>query len=159
MNHLRKRTIILAIVALVTASLACNLAGSTTSQSRPELETAAGTMVIAEIEMASSFPPGCSTGLDCQRAKSGHQILIVWLEKPDGGSISDIRDALFVEALPLLNDDSEAYVTGSDGSQAGLAIAHVSDDGNRFALVFVPPDSAHDFQLTWPDNQTIDLGQ
>ena len=158
MNRLLKRTIILAVVTLATASLACNLTGSPASQSRPELETAAGTMVIAEVELASRFPPGCSSGPTCKGARNGHQILIVWLERPDGGSIGEVSGKLFGETLSLLNDDSEAYVTASDGSQAGLAIAHVSDD-DRFALVFAPLDSAHGFQLTWPDNPTIDLGK
>lgn len=154
-----RQALILAVSILTMVLLACNLTGPSATQPRPELETSAGTMVIAEVALADRFPPGCSSGPTCKRAQEGHQILIVWLERPDGGSIGEVSGKLFGETLSLLNDDSEAYVTASDGSQAGLAIAHVSDDDDRFALVFVPPDSAHGFQLTWPDNPTIDLGE
>jgi len=149
----------MAVSILATALLACNLTGPSATQPRPELETSAGTMVIAEVELTDCFPPGCSSGPTCNQAKEGQQILIVWLERPDGGSVEEISDELFGGMISLLGENSEAYVTASDGSRAGLAIAHVSDDDNRFALVFAPPASAHDFQLSWPDNPTIDLGE
>jgi hypothetical protein len=167
-----------AIFTLAILSLACNVCGLTnlteidSAPSRPpdptdiptpqpqlELKTSAGTLIIAKVELADSFPPGCSSGPTCTRVKEGYQLLIVWLERPDGGDIREISDKLFSEARPYLTSDSKAYVTASDGSKGRLAIAQIDGDNNRFALVFGATDSGRDFTLTWPGNPPIDLGK
>ena len=85
-------------------------------------------------------------------------MLILWLEREDGGDIDEIRDELFGETLPFLTGGADkAYVVARDGTRTGLAIAHVKD--SRFALVFVPPDTSKGFKLIWPNNPEIDLGE
>jgi len=167
-----------AIITLAILSLACNVCGLTnlteidsvpsrppdptdipTPQPQLELKTSAGTLIIAKVELADSFPPGCSSGPTCSHAKEGYQFLILWLERPDGEDVSEISDELFGEAILYLTSDSEAYVTASDGSKSGLAIAQTDDDNNQFALVFGVTDSARGFTLTWPGNPPIDLGK
>ncbi|MBN1979477.1 MAG: hypothetical protein JW918_18930 [Anaerolineae bacterium] len=167
-----------AIFTLTILSLACNVCGLTnlteidsaparpsdptdtpTPQPQLELKTSAGTLIIAKVELADSFPPGCSSGPTCSHAKEGYQVLILWLERPDGGDIREISDELFGETLPYLTSDSGAYVTASDGSKGRLGITHIDDDNNRFALVFGATDSGRDFTLTWPGNPPIDLGK
>ena len=83
----------------------------------------------------------------------------MWLEREDGGDVDEIRDKLFGETLPFLmsGGSDKACVIAGDGRKAGLAVAHVMDDG-RFALVFALPESARDLKLIWPGNPEIDLG-
>jgi hypothetical protein len=114
-------------------------------------------MTIARVELADSFPPGCSSGPACNRAKEGYQILIVWLERADGGSIREVDDELFGETLPHLTGDGEINVIDADGTTSSLAITHIDDDDNRFALVFAVQDTARDFTFTWLDNPPIEM--
>lgn len=125
----------------------------------PQIETSAGTMTVAAVELADSFPPGCSSGPTCNRAKEGYRILVVWLERADGGSIREVADQLFGETLTHLTGDGEICVTDVDDNTSSLAITHVDDDDNRFALVFAVRDTAQGFTLAWLDNPPIELGK
>jgi hypothetical protein len=155
-------SIVLTVLSLACTCSPCGLINNLPIEiapAQPQIETSASTLVIAEVELANRFPPGCSFGPTCNQAKEGYQVLIVWLERPDGEDIREISDELFGETLPYLTSDSKAYVTASDGSKGGLGITHVDDDNNRFALVFGATDSGRDFTLTWPGNPPIDLGK
>ena len=165
-NSTRHITPMLAVsIALAVLSLACtcspcglleNIPAGTTS-SQPQFETSAGTMTIAQVELADSFPPGCSSGPACNHAKEGYQVLIVWLERADGGSIREVDDELFGETLPHMTGDAEISVADADGTTSSLAIAHIDDDNDQFALVFAVQDTARDFTFTWLDNPPIEL--
>ncbi len=125
----------------------------------PQIETSAGPMTIAAVELTGSFPPGCSSGPTCNHAKEGYQILIVWLERADGGSIREADDELFGDTLPHLTGSGGIHVADDQGSEFNLAITHVDDDNNRFALVFGVPETAQGFALTWLDDSPIELGK
>ena len=158
---------LIASIALATLSLACTcspcslltglLEGVTPSQ--PQFETSAGAIEIVGVESADSFPPGCSSGPACSHAKEGYQVLIIWLKRANGGNIREVGDELFSETLPHLTGDEAISVTDADGTTSSLAITHIDDDDNRFALVFAVRDTGRDFTFTWLDNLPIALEQ
>jgi len=147
----------LIVVMIVTIILsACQSEASRTTDSHPKLKMSAATLVIVDVEFSDRFPPSCSSGPTCQKAKKGNKILIVWLEREDGGDINEISEKLFGEVIPFLTGSTDkAYVIDNDGIKTGLAVANVT--GSRYALVFAPPDSAQGFKLIWPNNLEIDL--
>jgi hypothetical protein len=149
---------ILSIVVVVAALL---VGGCISSQPKSELKTSAGTLVITDVEFVDSFPPGCTIEPGCEYPTDYHKILVVWIERKDGGNLEEVSDKLMEEVSPFINGKSDGlYVTASDGSQTNLLRVHeqYEKSNSRFALVFAPPASANDFRLFWPGNPAIDLG-
>jgi hypothetical protein len=131
---------------------------NSTTLNGPQLQTAAGMMVISKVELGERFPPSCSPGPTCLTPKSGYQILALYLQRKDGGNIDDVSREFFGEAIPLLEgpkDPGTGYVTLSDGTKSQLAVLQIV--GSRLVLVFSVSANARDFTLTWPNNPPIAL--
>jgi hypothetical protein len=116
------------------------------------IKTPSGSLVIKDVQFTDSFPPGCSTEPlplgGCTQAKEGYQVLIVWLERTDGGDPTAIADEIQSRIL-------ETYVIAGDGFQKNGFAGGLLPSG--LAVAFIVPASAQDFKLFWPDNPAIDL--
>ena len=138
------------------------VSGCISAQTGPEINTSAGTLIITDVEFVNSFPPGCTLEPGCEYPLDGYTILVIWTERKDGGNIEEISNMLVEETVPFISEKpGYLYVSGSDGSVTNLARVHTQSDSSdsKFALVFAPPVSAHDFKLFWPGNEAIDIGK
>ncbi len=163
-KRLRFGALLLLVAALAAASMACKLLNRLSDRlesgtpSRPSIQTAAGTLVVTDVQISDKFPPDCSSTPDCLEARDGYQIVIVWLEKPGGGSVGDISDKLFGEAVNYLGEkDSQAYLTSGGGDRCGFASIRIFED--KFGLAFGSPQGVHGFTLTWPGNDPLQIGE
>jgi hypothetical protein len=110
------------------------------------MRTTLGTLIITKVEILSSLP-GCDETY-CVRAAQGRKLLVVWLERLDGGDLVDVTDFL----------SQSISVTASAGSSADIGAAAFDRSVGSY-VVFAPPRSAHDFILHWPNNPPVELGQ
>ena len=118
----------------------------------PEIETAAGVLLIKEVELTDRY--------GIQVANPGYQILIVSLEPKDK---RDTVNTGQEEAVDRSMKD--VYIVGSDGSRevpfsyGWTRVGSSPEMETELSIAFVPQTSAHDFKLYWPGNPPVDLGR
>ncbi len=115
------------------------------------INTSVGVLHITGYDISNRFPPNCDTSSPpCSFAKDGFQVLIVWLDRADGGSIVDLGSTIF--------DASEgAYVIGSDGSRSDRFTGGIMQ--GRGFVGFSPLVNTQPYQFIWPGNEPVILGQ
>lgn len=138
-----KKILWLVSIVIVFVTAGC---GTKTSN---ELSTPAGPFEIEEVQLTDRFPPDCVSGSvgGCSVAKSGYQVLIVWVAPPEEFE-GNLKQAMTAE---------KPYVSLEDGSQLDFAISGIASQ--RYFLAFTPPSSETNFTLHWPDNPPIELEQ
>jgi len=112
---------------------------------RPEITTSAGTLVITKVRLADSVE---CPGPRCVRAKPGYRILIIWMERKNGGDIIALANSISLKS---------AYVGEEDGSQMSAFRSHLNVSPPWIYLAFAVKDNGRDFKLMLPSNPAIDL--
>jgi len=117
------------------------------------ITTPAGTLLIKDVQLSSSFPPGCDPASQgCFRARTGEQFLIVWLALKDGASIPP---EVINELEPGRQGTDEVQVLTEDGYLAKRFGGGMLD--LKLFVLFSVPASARNFVLVWPGNPAIKL--
>jgi len=125
----------------------------TPTPSAPEIKTPLGTLMIKDVQSADRYPPDCDLEkpYSCWvQAWEGYEILIVWLEREDGGAPGEVSAEV---GRPC--SDKEVYVVAGDGSRIDCAVGGM--DSLELFVTFPVPTSAHDFKFYWPGNPAIAL--
>jgi hypothetical protein len=124
---------------------------------KAELETAGGTMVVTQVQLADRFPPDCKEdSTSCDKAQEGQRYLIVWMGWSDVKGPGLSADEMG-KLSTFVGESGDAYVTAGDGSRIELG-GNGMQLGRPFIL-FRVPKAARDFTLYWPDNPPVDLGK
>jgi hypothetical protein len=112
------------------------------------LDTTQGPLTITDVEVPSTFPPGCTAGATCNTASSGYQMVVVWLEQQGGDieQLSNYLTATFSEAT--IAETTSGSVT--NGSGAGLV-------DSRLFVLFTPLATEKSWLFTWPGNAPVQL--
>ncbi|HEY9075078.1 MAG TPA: hypothetical protein VIO61_00950 [Anaerolineaceae bacterium] len=141
--------------------LACRLPTISLPGKKPQtLKLKTAQMAVKEVSTSDRFPAGCSAGPSCNVARTGYMILTVALERADGGSMEEIKDAMWSELRPLMGSGTgHPYITGREGNKTYMSIISYTTSNNAFILVFTPAQTDALFKLTWADDQVIDLGR
>ncbi len=139
-NSLRR--IILFPVFTVVVMLLASCSG-TEKLTGPEVKTSIGTLTITKAEIVETLDFGG------QQAAPGYQILLVRLKSTKAIS-EDQKDM-------IMGASEGVYVVGNDGSETERFMGGWESDPDLFTVGFTPPDSASQFTLHWPGNDSIEL--
>jgi hypothetical protein len=136
-----KKPIIALCVFLIALSACSN---------RPlgEVDTSFGHMILSEADWSDTYPQDCmmeNEGM-CWAPEEGYQVLMLWVEPPQGWDEGLVRNGLF-------DTCNEAVIRASNDEEFRGVSGGIFED--RFYLVFYIADGAHGLELTWFGSEPI----
>jgi len=124
---------------------------------RDTVITAVGTFEIGEIAIGDRFPPDCENpgSVDCQLAREGYQVLVIWLEPGGGADHATIAKRL--GEVNLFEVYANVRLVAADGVETESSSFGMMND--RFFVAFTPEVKGGVYELRWPGNAPVKLAE